>query len=309
MKTYLVGESVRDRLLGLPVAQPEHVIVGASAGVIAASGYTPVPGPVPSFRRVGEPDLYRVACRRVTDASGRPGLAWGPDVGLGEDLRRRDLTLDAMALAPDGDLVDPFGGEDDLRDGVLRHASPDFAVEPANPLRVAVYAARYHRWGFRVAHGTNALMRRMARLGVLAALPAEARWRWTLEAFQGERPDRYLRVLSRGGALDALAPELAAGLGGADAPAHGEGDPAALERLSRACARTADPVCRIALLVSLRGRGAAAGEAAPAWLAGLGAPEDVRGRVAALLRRCARLDPGDDGLAEAILAGPGCAGP
>jgi tRNA nucleotidyltransferase (CCA-adding enzyme) len=303
-----VGASVRDRLLGLPVPVPEYVVVGASAEALLAMGFETIPGAAPGFRRPGEAGVYRLACRRVQGTAGRPGLECGPEVSLGEDLKRRDLTLDAMAEDAAGEIVDPFGGEDDLREGVLRHATPDFALDAGNILKVAVYAARYYRWGFRVAHGTNALMRRMVRHGALAQLAREEPWASLRAALEGDRPDRFLHALGRCGALAGLMPEVQALAPGTGEAAHGTPADSGmdLDLLAEVAATTADAGCRLAVLAWLVDK--AGGRAAvDAWLARVAVPgpEQVR-----LIRGLAQLSGAPEGIrGAALVARLGCAGP
>jgi tRNA nucleotidyltransferase (CCA-adding enzyme) len=132
-----------------------------------------------------------------------------PDITLEQDLRRRDLTINAMAETPEGELIDPYNGLEDLDNGVLRHISPAFAEDPVRILRTARFAARFAHWGFHVAHGTNALMRRMVADGEADHLVPERVWAELVKALQTDTPARFFQVLAGCGALAAVFPELA----------------------------------------------------------------------------------------------------
>src|SRR5258708_36344314 len=164
MKTYLVGGSVRDELLGLPVQDHDHVVVGASPEEMLKQGFRPVGADFPVFLHPETHEEYALARTERKTGPGYKGFAFhaAPDVTLEDDLRRRDLTINAMARAEDGTLVDPYGGERDLRAGLLRHVSEAFAEDPVRILRVARCAARF---GFAVAPETMALMRPMVQSG------------------------------------------------------------------------------------------------------------------------------------------------
>lgn len=215
MEIYLVGGAVRDKLLDVPVAERDWVVVGATIAQMEAAGYRQLDRTFPVFVHPQTGEEYALARREVKVALGHKGfqLYAGPDVTLEEDLRRRDLTINAMAEAEDGTLIDPFGGREDLDSGILRHVSPAFVEDPLRVLRVARFAARFGRWGFRVAHRTHALMKRMADSGELEALAAERVWQETKRALAEDQPVRYFEVLHRCGALTRFIPELEPVLG------------------------------------------------------------------------------------------------
>jgi tRNA nucleotidyltransferase (CCA-adding enzyme) len=155
---YQVGGAVRDALLGRRVADRDWVVVGGTPEMMLASGYLPVGRDFPVFLHPETREEYALARTERKHGTGYRGFEFfaSPDVTLEEDLARRDLTINAMARGADGVLVDPCGGERDLRAGILRHVSPAFAEDPLRVLRVARFAARF---GFRVAPATLRLMR------------------------------------------------------------------------------------------------------------------------------------------------------
>ena len=161
MKVYSVGGSVRDELLGLPVADRDYVVVGADPAEMARRGFKPVGADFPVFLHPETHEEYALARTERKTGPGYKGFAFhaAPDVTLEEDLKRRDLTINAMARADDGTLIDPYGGAKDLAAAVLRHVSEAFAEDPVRILRVARFAARF---GFACSE-TMALMRRWSR--------------------------------------------------------------------------------------------------------------------------------------------------
>src|ERR671939_1237881 len=169
MKAYVVGGAVRDELLGLPVKDRDHVVVGATPEEMVRLGYKPVGKDFPVFLHPQTHEEY--ALTRTERKSGRGYRGFtvhaAPDVTLEEDLRRRDLTINAMAKAEDGTLIDPYGGRRDLEQGILRHVSEAFVEDPVRILRVARFAARF---GFAVAPQTLELMGRMVESGEADAL-------------------------------------------------------------------------------------------------------------------------------------------
>ena len=224
MKIYRVGGSVRDELLGRPVADRDYVVVGATPEAMRALGFRSVGRDFPVFLHPRTHDEYALARTERKTGRGHRGFAFhaSPEVTLEEDLARRDLTINAMARAEDGTLVDPFGGAHDLAQGVLRHVGPAFAEDPLRVLRVARFAARY---GFSIAPETLDLMRALAGGGELATLSAERIWQELSRALMERAPSRFFAVLRQCGALGAVLPEVDA-LCGRSAPRSG-----ALERL------------------------------------------------------------------------------
>lgn len=208
MKIYAVGGAVRDRLLGLPVNDHDWVVVGASTEQMLALGYTPVGRDFPVFLHPRTRQEYALARTERKSAPGYRGFTVhaDPSVTLEDDLRRRDLTINAMAEASDGTLVDPFGGRRDLADGVLRHVSEAFAEDPVRILRLARFAARWPH--FAVAPATAALCARMVADGEVDALVPERVWQELSRGLMEARPSRMFDVLRDCGALARVLPEV-----------------------------------------------------------------------------------------------------
>jgi len=260
MQTYLVGGAVRDRLLGLPVKDRDWVVVGATPEEMVRLGFRPVGKDFPVFLHPQTHEEYALARTERKVAPGYGGFVFNTDPGvtLEEDLRRRDLTINAMAQTESGELVDPFGGADDLRAGRLRHVSPAFAEDPLRVLRVARFAARYARWGFHVAHATHALMKQLVESGEIDALVRDRVWAETVKALGEDTPSRYFVVLRRCGALARLFPAIDR-LFGVPQPErhHPEVDTGvhAMNVLDEAARLAADPQVRFAALVHDLGKG------------------------------------------------------
>ena len=210
MQVYLVGGAVRDRLLGRPVRERDWVVVGADRADLIARGFTPVGREFPVFLHPETHEEYALARLERKVAPGYRGFEtrFSPDVTLEEDLRRRDLTINAIAESDSGELMDPFGGRGDLEARLLRHVSEAFVEDPVRILRVARFAARFAPLGFRVAEETMALMARMTASGEVDALVPERVWQETERALAEERPAVFFEVLRACGALKALYPEV-----------------------------------------------------------------------------------------------------
>jgi tRNA nucleotidyltransferase (CCA-adding enzyme) len=222
MKVYLVGGAVRDRLLGLPVQDRDHVVVGATPEEMVARGFKPVGADFPVFLHPRTKEEYALARTERKSGVGYKGFTVyaAPDVTLEDDLRRRDLTINAMAEDEAGNLVDPFHGADDLRNGLLRHVSPAFGEDPVRILRVARFAARFKSRGFRVADETVALMRRMVAAGEVDHLVAERVWTEFERALGEATPAHFIEVLRACGGLARLFPEIDALFGVPQPPEH-----------------------------------------------------------------------------------------
>ncbi len=207
MNIYLVGGAVRDTLLNLPVADRDWVVVGADADAMLAQGFQPVGKDFPVFLHPESHEEYALARTERKTAKGYAGFAFhaAKDVTLEQDLARRDLTINAMAQDSDGRIIDPFGGQQDLRDGILRHVSPAFAEDPVRILRSARFAARY---GFQVAAETMQLMRQMVDDGEADALVAERVWQELAKGLMEPQPRIMLEILRECGALKVLLPEV-----------------------------------------------------------------------------------------------------
>ena len=207
MRVYAVGGAVRDELLGLPLKDRDHVVVGATPEEMERLGYKPVGKDFPVFLHPKTHEEYALARTERKSGRGYKGFTVqaSPQVTLEDDLRRRDLTINAMAKAEDGTLVDPFGGKEDLEQGVLRHVSEAFAEDPVRILRVARFAARF---GFRVAPETLELMKRMVRSGETDYLVPERVWQELSRGLMEREPQRMFDVLRACSLHDKLFPEV-----------------------------------------------------------------------------------------------------
>ena len=207
MKIYVVGGAVRDGLLGLPVKDTDYVVVGAAPEEMERLGYKPVGKDFPVFLHPETHDEYALARTERKVARGYKGFAIhaAPDVTLEQDLGRRDLTINAIARDLQGNLIDPCGGERDLRAGILRHVGPAFVEDPVRILRVARFAARF---GFAIAPETLALMRRMVDEGEADALVPERVWQEFAKGLMEPMPQRMFGTLAACGLLPKLFVEL-----------------------------------------------------------------------------------------------------
>lgn len=210
MKIYKVGGAVRDSLLGYPHTETDWVVVGATPERLLASGFTQVGKDFPVFLHPDSKEEYALARTERKTGHGYHGFAVHahPSVTLEEDLQRRDLTINAMAMTNDGTIIDPYNGRQDLNDRVLRHVSTHFTEDPLRVLRVARFAARYYHLGFTVAAETQALMAQIVDAGELAHLSAERIWVETERALTERDPAVYFQILNLCGALSELAPAL-----------------------------------------------------------------------------------------------------
>ena len=210
MECYLVGGAVRDGLLGLPVTERDYVVVGATPAEMTAQGYKAVGRDFPVFLHPETHEEYALARTERKVAPGHQGFVChaSPEVTLEEDLRRRDLTINAMAKSADGQLIDPYGGRADLQAKRLRHVSAAFAEDPLRILRLARFKARFHHLGFAVEAGTWALICQMVADGMLAELPAERLLGEVQKAMATQSPADFFRLLLEAGAHEALWPEI-----------------------------------------------------------------------------------------------------
>ncbi|BDT57017.1 multifunctional CCA protein [Massilia varians] len=208
MRSYVVGGAVRDELLGRPVTDRDHVVVGATPDSMLALGFRPVGKDFPVFLHPETHEEYALARTERKTAPGYHGFVFhtSPDVTLEDDLVRRDLTINAMARADDGSIVDPYNGRADLENRIFRHVSGAFAEDPVRILRVARFAARFP--DFRVHDSTNALMRGMVEAGEVDALVPERVWQELSRGLMEARPSRMFEVLRDCGALARILPEL-----------------------------------------------------------------------------------------------------
>ena len=210
MHIYLVGGAVRDKLLGRPVVDHDHVVVGAMPEDLLALGYKPVGKDFPVFLHPKTGEEYALARTERKTGRGYHGFVFQADasVTLEQDLARRDLTINAIAEDAQGVLTDPYHGVHDIEARVLRHVSPAFVEDPVRVLRVARFAARFAPLGFTVADETMALMRQMVDDGEVDHLVPERVWAETRKALGEPQPSAFLQVLRACGALAVLFPEI-----------------------------------------------------------------------------------------------------
>ena len=210
MDVYLVGGAVRDRLLGLPAGDRDHVVVGATAERMRAAGYKQVGRDFPVFLHPDTGEEYALARTERKSARGHAGFVVhaDPSVTLEDDLRRRDFTINAIAQRDNGTLVDPFGGVRDIEARVLRHVGEAFIEDPLRVLRAARFMARFAPQGFSVAPETLALMRKIAVRGELAELVPERVWQELAKALRSPSPAAFLRTLRSADALRVVLPEV-----------------------------------------------------------------------------------------------------
>ncbi|KJY82163.1 2', 3'-cyclic nucleotide 2'-phosphodiesterase [Vibrio galatheae] len=210
MQRYLVGGAVRDQLLNIEVYDKDWVVVGSTPEELLQNGFIAVGKDFPVFLHPDSKEEHALARTERKIGSGYTGFDcyFAADVTLEEDLLRRDLTINAMAQAPNGEIVDPFNGQQDLKDRVLRHVSAAFTEDPLRVLRVARFAAKLNHLGFTVADDTLALMRQIARSGELEHLTAERVWQEWHKSLSTQDPQVFISVLKDCDALHIVLPEL-----------------------------------------------------------------------------------------------------
>ncbi|MEO8938055.1 MAG: multifunctional CCA tRNA nucleotidyl transferase/2'3'-cyclic phosphodiesterase/2'nucleotidase/phosphatase [Burkholderiaceae bacterium] len=265
MKTYVVGGAVRDDLLGLPVSDRDHVVIGATVDEMIAAGFKPVGRDFPVFLHPVTHEEYALARTERKVAAGYAGFVFHADrfVSLEDDLARRDLTINAIAEdEATGVLIDPFGGKADLAARTFRHVGPSFVEDPVRLLRIARFAARFG--DFTVAPETLELMRAMTAAGEVDALVPERVWQEISRGLMEVQPSRMVRLLRESGALGRLFPEIE-GLFASDA------GPAMLAALDRVAATDASLEIRFAVLVEAIG-----GDAIPTLCGRLAVPRAAR---------------------------------
>lgn len=254
MQVYLVGGAVRDSLLGHPYQEKDYVVVGATPEHMLAQGFQPVGKDFPVFIHPKTKEEYALARTERKSGKGYHGFQFFTDttVSLEEDLIRRDLTINAIAMDQDGKIYDPYGGQTDLENKTLRHVSEAFAEDPLRVLRVARFAARYSSYGFHIASETLQLMQTMAESGELDALTPERVWKETSRALLEDHADIYFQTLRDCGALKHLFPEIDALFGVPQRPEyHPEVDCGihTLMSLQQACKSNYSLDVRFAVLV------------------------------------------------------------
>jgi tRNA nucleotidyltransferase (CCA-adding enzyme) len=254
MKVYLVGGAVRDQLLGIPVAERDWVVVGSTPEQLLHLNYRQVGRDFPVFLHPQTNEEYALARTERKSAPGYYGFEcdFRTTVTLEEDLARRDLTINAMAMDEQGSLIDPYNGQSDIDNKILRHVSPAFIEDPVRVLRVARFAARFHSLGFRLANETRSLMYAMVKRGELSHLVPERVWQEMQRSLEEKNPEQFIITLRSCDALRVILPELN-NLFGVPNPYqyHHEIDSGihSLLVLQAAVALSTDPVIRFAALV------------------------------------------------------------
>lgn len=210
MKTYLVGGAVRDKLLDLPVIDKDWVVVGSTPEQMLEQGFVQVGKDFPVFLHPKSKEEYALARKERKAGIGYTGFTcdFSPEVTIEEDLLRRDLTINAIAERLDGQIIDPFHGQHDIENRLLRHVSPAFSEDPLRILRVARFAARFYPLGFRIADETMNLMKSMIQTNELASISSERLWRETEKALSTDHPRVYFEALRECGALKSVFPEI-----------------------------------------------------------------------------------------------------
>ncbi len=254
MKVYLVGGAVRDQLLGIPVKEHDWVVVGSTPEQLLQLNYRQVGRDFPVFLHPQTNDEYALARTERKSAPGYYGFEcdFSASVTLEEDLARRDLTMNAIAMDEQGVLIDPYNGQTDIKNKVLRHVSPAFIEDPVRVLRVARFAARFHSLGFRLANETRSLMYDMVKRGELSHLVPERVWQEMQRSLEEKNPEQFILTLRACDALRIIFPELEQ-LFGVPNPYqyHHEIDSGihSLLVLNAAVTLSTDPVIRFAALV------------------------------------------------------------
>lgn len=254
MEIYLVGGAVRDKLLKLPVIEQDWVVIGETPESMLKQGFRPVGKDFPVFLHPQSHEEYALARTERKTTHGYKGFSVhaAPDVSLEDDLIRRDLTINAMAMTPEGQLIDPYGGQQDLQQRLFRHVSPAFCEDPVRILRVARFAARYRHLGFKIADETRTLMQSMVSTGEVDYLVPERVWSELFKALNESSPAAFFYTLKDCGALAKIFPELD-NLFGIPQPAqhHPEIDTGvhSLMSLEQAALLSSSPEVRFAALV------------------------------------------------------------
>ena len=253
MQIYLVGGAVRDHLLNRPILERDYVVVGTTPEHLRAQGYQPVGKDFPVFLHPDTKDEYALARTERKNGHGYQGFEFftSPEITLEQDLYRRDLTINAMAMDDDGKIYDPYQGQQDLEQRILRHVSDAFLEDPLRVLRVARFAARYHAYGFKIATETLEFMQKISESGELQHLSSERVWKETSRALDEDHAEVYFDVLRQCGALKALFPEIDALFGVPQRPEyHPEVDTGlhTLLSLQQACLNGYPTIVRFAVL-------------------------------------------------------------
>jgi len=254
VQIYQVGGAVRDKLLGLPVKDHDWVVVGAKPDEMRQQGYHQVGKDFPVFLHPQTHEEYALARTERKTGPGYTGFDFhaAPDVTLEQDLVRRDLTINAIAMAKDGKIIDPFNGQQDLEKKTLRHVSPAFCEDPVRILRIARFYARFAPLGFSIADETLSLMRKMVDNGEVDALVPERVWQESQRALAEQQPRAFFEALRDCGALVRIFPEIDALFGVPQTEIHHpEIDTGihSLMVLDQACLLSLEPRVRFAALL------------------------------------------------------------
>lgn len=209
-KTYLVGGAVRDELLGLPTKDRDFVVVGSTPEAMLEQGFEPIGKDFPVFLHPESKEEYALARTERKSGKGYHGFVFkaDPSISLEDDLSRRDLTINAIAKDQNGQLIDPFGGQQDIQNKIIRHVSPAFAEDPVRVLRVARFMSRLSHLGFTVHPETLALMKHLVDEGEMETLVAERVWQEIKNALNQITPSAFFMTLRECGALKKLLPEI-----------------------------------------------------------------------------------------------------
>lgn len=272
MKVYLVGGAVRDELLGLEVTEHDWVVVGAVPDDLLKQGYKQVGKSFPVFLHPETADEYALARKEKKTGQGYYGFDcdFAPTVTLEEDLERRDLTINAMAKAEDGTIIDPYNGQQDLKDKVLRHVSDAFVEDPVRLIRVARFMARYAPMGFKVADETMGLLQQMVSNGEIDNLIPERVWAELEKSLKLASPVSFIRTLRQSNALKVLFPELDRLYGVPQVEKHHPEIDTGIHVemvLEQATTLSQDPIVRFASLVHDLGKGTTRADILPQHIA------------------------------------------
>ncbi|MBA2648401.1 MAG: multifunctional CCA addition/repair protein [Legionella sp.] len=254
MKVYLVGGAVRDTCLGLPVKERDWVVVGSTPQELIEKNFKQVGRDFPVFLHPKTKEEYALARTERKSAPGYYGFEcnFSSKVSLEEDLARRDLTINAMAMDEHNNIIDPYGGQKDIENKLLRHVSPAFIEDPVRVLRLARFAARFHHLGFKLANETRCLMLAMVKRGELSHLVPERVWQEWQGSLEEKNPEQFILTLRSCDALKVVLPEIHALFGVPNPPKyHLEIDTGihTVLVLQAASALSTDPIIRFAALV------------------------------------------------------------
>jgi tRNA nucleotidyltransferase (CCA-adding enzyme) len=254
VKVYLVGGAVRDKYLNIHAQERDYVVVGATPDALLAQGYQQVGSHFPVFLHPKTREEYALARLERKTGAGYYGFSChaSPDVTLEEDLARRDLTINAMAMDENGQLIDPYGGLEDLRNKCLRHVSEAFVEDPVRVLRVARFAARFHALGFTIAPETRKLMASMVRRGELQHLVPERVWQEWQRSLGEKNPECFITTLRSCGALRVILPEIDALFGVPNSKRHHPEIDSGIHTLlvlQAACGLSDNPMVRFSALM------------------------------------------------------------